>query len=207
MIKTGRTKRGWQSPLASLVEFRIAIAGASILTLAEENMILRAAMFSLLTLVLAYEFFLWSYKRPFFDPDPKGNGSFKEVNAITKQFRDFYRTNDKKNLPEGFIWLKGYGEDGSADSWMVYYATASHSKIRGGTIVLMDSSGRIDVYFGHHCSTVDGGTVILSSSGLSIWSLDSFYERIDDVRRAFEKSFHHQRTEHAAASDGDKPPN
>jgi len=87
---------------------------------------------------------------------------------------------------------------------MIYYATASHKMISGGTIVLMDSTGRIDGYFGHHCSKSDGGTVGISSRWHLIWrGGDSSFEKTEDVRQAFDHTFSHQNTEQIAAADRD----
>jgi hypothetical protein len=70
--------------------------------------------------------------------------------------------------------------------------------------MMVDSSGRIDTYFGHHCSSADGGTVIVSGPNL----IGTSYEGgVESVRAVFSKAFKHQKTEKAGASNGDKPPN
>ena len=158
------------------------------------------ALFSILVLVLGFVgLTLWASKIPLFDPAPKGEGSFKEADSITQQFRDFYRTKDASLLPQGYARLEGLGEKDLDGTWVVYYATASHSKVRGGTIMLLDSTGRIDTYFGHHCSSADGGKIVFSEPGL----FGDFYEGgIEIVRAAFDKAFKHQKTEQAAAPNG-----
>jgi hypothetical protein len=164
----------------------------------------RFALFSLLALALGFTgLMLAIFNSPLFDPAPKGEGSFQEADAITRQFRNFYRTKDASLLPEGYVRLKGLGEKDLDGTWIVYYATASHGWVRGGTIMLLDSTGRIDTYFGHHCSSADGGAVIVSGPNL----IGAYYEGgVESVRSAFSKAFKHQKTEQAGASDGDKPP-
>lgn len=160
---------------------------------------------SVLVLVLVIVGFTFrGWKAPLWDPAPAGEGSFTEADTITKQFLNYYRTNEAKSLPQGYVRLQGIGEQDLDGTWIVYYATASHSKVRGGTMVIMDSSGRIDTYFGHHCSSADGGVVLVP--GTTIFG--GYYEGgVESVRQAFAKSFKHQKTEQAPRSDGDKPPN
>lgn len=162
----------------------------------------RIALISLLVVVLGFcGLILLATRIPLFDPAPKGEGSFKEADAISQQFRDFYRTKDASLLPSGYVRLEGIGEDDFDGTWIIYYPTGSHSIVRGGTIMMMDSSGRIDTYFGHHCSGGDGGNVIVPNL------MGSYYEKgMESVRAAFSKAFKHQGTEQAGASDGDKPP-
>jgi hypothetical protein len=160
----------------------------------------RIALVLILALVLAFfGLQLWASKKPLFDPAPKGDGSFKEIDAITSQFRDFYHSHDTKVLPKGFVRLEGFGDEGPDGTWVVYYATASHAKVRGGTIMLLDSFGRIDTYFGHHCTRVDGGKVMVSEPGIT----NEYYEGgVESVRTAFAKAFKFQKTEQAASRNG-----
>ena len=152
----------------------------------------------LLVLLLGLFAGFWGPDIPLIDPAPKGEGSFDEAAEISRQFRDFYLTRDANHLPQGHVRLNGLDEKGLDDTWIIYYATASHSMARGGTIVLLDSDGAISTYFGHHCSSVDGGTMIVP--GAHFYS--GIYEGgIKAVRADFDKTFKHHRTEAAAASD------
>ncbi|RYD19027.1 MAG: hypothetical protein EOP88_20480 [Verrucomicrobiaceae bacterium] len=154
----------------------------------------------LFALGLAY----YAYPRLRIDPAPKGEGSFKEADAISKKFRDYYQTRDAKVLPQGYERLEGINKDEPDGTWIIYYATGSHSMVRGGTIVLLDSDGTISTYFGHHCSGGDGGKLIVSGSGADFYS--GYYEGgARTVRAAFEKAFKHQKTEQAGKPDGGNP--
>lgn len=161
----------------------------------------RITLFSLLALALGFVgMILLASNRPIFDPAPKGEGSFQEADAVTRQFQNFYRTKDTRHLPQGYVRLEGLGEEDLDDTWIIYYATASHSWVRGGTIMLLDSHGRIDTYFGHHCSSGDGGRVIVSDPN----KLEPYYEGgVEGVRAVFSKAFKHQKTEQFAA--GNRP--
>lgn len=150
----------------------------------------------------------WATGYPLMDPLPKGEGSYEELDDGIARFRRFYRTGNTGDLPPRFVRLTGYVDDPEPkETWMIYYATASHRTKRGGTILLMGSDGRIDGYFGHHCSKVNGGKVGLSASGHRHWHGGDFYERFNEVRDAFAASFKHQRTEQAVPSEGDPPTN
>lgn len=162
--------------------------------------------FTFAALVVGYvALWFWTSGYPLIDPAPEGEGSYEEIDDAFVRFRRFYQTANAGGLPTGFVRLTGLDED-DEETWMIYYATASHRTKRGGTIVLMGSDGRIDGYFGHHCSKVDGGTVIVGSKGLRLWSGGTFYGRFNEVRDAFNSTFKHERTEQVGASDGDKPP-
>lgn len=159
--------------------------------------ILRGILVTIALLVVGYMgLWFWVSGYPLIDPPPKGEGSQEELDTVFKQFGTYFRTRSAGDLPAGFVHLTGMdGDDPAArETWMIYYATASHSTKRGGTMVLMGSDGRIDGYYGHHCSKADGGTVILSAKGLGQWNGGRFYERFDEVRAAFDESFKHQRT-------------
>lgn len=172
--------------------------------LTKPSRVARIALFSLLILVIGcVGLKFWVSKIPLFDPAPKGEGSFKEADSISKQFRDYYRTKDFNLLPQGYVRLEGLGEDGYDGTWVIYYATASHSRVRGGTILLLDSTGTLDTYYGHHCSSGNGGRVGISVPG---FSTDYYEGGIEIVRAAFKKAFKHQKTEQAGPSGGDKPP-
>jgi len=158
---------------------------------------LRIGLYCLLVLVVGFACLLLAvFNLPLLDPDPAGEGSFQEADAITRQFREFYRTRDASLLPQGHFRLEGLGENDVDGTWMIYYATASHGWIRGGTIVLLGSDGRIDTYFGHHCSSRDGGSMMLPG-------LDGpFYEGGEEgVRVRFAKAFKHQKTEQAGGGN------
>ena len=145
----------------------------------------------------------WAVGYTFIDPLPKGEGSYEELDSLFSQFQSFYRTGDTKELPEGFVRLTGFeSEDKDAkETWMIYYATASHSFKRGGTIVLLGSDGQIDGYFGHHCRrNTDGGTVLLSPQASSYWSGGTYFNGLVEVRDVFGHSFKHQKTEYAPKS-------
>ncbi len=158
----------------------------------------RIALFSLSALVLGFAGpAVAIFNRPIFDPAPKGEGSFQEADAITLKFRNFYRTKDASLLPQGYVRMEGIVEDDLDGTWLVYYATASHGWVRGGTIILLDSSGRIDTYFGHHCSSGDGGSLVVT--GLN----GPFYDgRIDGVRADIAKAFKLQNTEQVVGGNG-----
>ena len=151
----------------------------------------RVTLFFLLALVPGFAGLAVAiFNRPIFDPAPKGEGSLQEADAITQQFRNYYRTKDASLLPQGYVRMEGIGEDDLDGTWVVYYATASHGWVRGGTLMLLDSSGRIDTCFGHHCSSGDGGSLVVS--GLN----GSFYEGgIEGVRAVIAKAFKLQKTE------------
>lgn len=147
---------------------------------------------------------IWASGYPLIDPPPKGEGSYEELDTLFSRFRTYYRSDNTGDLPTGFVRLTGLDADDheAKETWMIYYATASHRNKRGGTIVLMGSDGRIDGYFGHHCSHVDGGTVFPSGKGMSLWHGGDFYEQFNEVRDAFGASFKHQRTEQAVPPNG-----
>jgi hypothetical protein len=154
---------------------------------------------TLAVLIVGYTIlWFWAVGYPFIDPPPKGEGSNEELDALFSQFRSFYRTGDTGKLPDGYVRLEGFeSEDEDAkETWMIYYATASHSFKRGGTIVLMGSDGQIDGYFGHHCRrNKNGGTVILSPKAPSYWSGGTYFNGLEGVRSVFGQSFKHQRAE------------
>lgn len=140
---------------------------------------------------------IWVSSYPLVDAPPKGEGSFEELDTVFKQFRKYDHTKNAVDLPEGYVHVAGWEseEPDAKETWMIYYATASHSFRRGGTIVLMGSDGQIDGYFGHHCSKSDGGTVILSQKTPSSWTGDGYFNGLEGVRQTFGNSFKHQRTE------------
>ena len=147
----------------------------------------------------------WAVGYPFIDPPPKGEGSYDELDTLFTQFRKFYRTGTTTDLPTGFVRVNGFEseEPDARETWIIYYATASHSFRRGGTIVLLGSDGRIDGYFGHHCRrNEDGGAVILSPKPPSYWTGDAYFDGLEGVRRVFGQTFKHQRTEQGAPSNG-----
>jgi hypothetical protein len=142
----------------------------------------------------------WAVGYPFIDPPPKGEGSYEELDTLFSQFRAFYRTGNADALPKGFVRQTGFEseEEDAKETWIVYYATASHSFRRGGTIVLLGSDGQIDGYFGHHCrKNEDGGRVMLSSRPPSYWTGGDYFNGLKEVRQVFGRSFKHQRTEQA----------
>ena len=197
-------------------ELDVAVDGlyVNIVNLTQPSRIARIALFVLLFLVLGFVgLTLWASKMPLFDPDPKGEGSYKEADTITSQFREYFRTRDPNSLPSGYVRLKGFGEDDLDGTWIVYYATASHAKVRGGTIGLLSSDGIIDIYFGHHCSHVNGGK-LGAIYGAAFG--DYFEGGIPVIREAFNKAFKHHKTEQAGTGQsatrsqsksevGDKP--
>lgn len=151
------------------------------------------------TFVLGYNvLWYWAVGYPFIDPPPKGEGSDDELDTLFSQFRAFYRTGSISEAPAGYVRLAGFEseEPDARETWMIYYATASHSYRRGGTIVLLGSDGRIDGYFGHHCRrNDDGGSVILSPKPPSYLTGGAYFNGLEGVRRVFGQSFKHQRTE------------
>lgn len=161
--------------------------------------ILLGVLTALISLVLGYNvLWYWAVGYPFIDPPPKGEGSYEELDTLFSQFRTFYRTGDTDDLPPEFVRLTDFEseEPDAKETWMVYYATASHSFRRGGTIVLLGSDGQIDGYFGHHCRrNEDGGTLILSPSPPNYWTGGPYFNGLEEVRQVFGKSFKHQRTE------------
>lgn len=139
---------------------------------------------------------VWFSETPWIDPEPKGEGSYKELSDLIDGFKEYHESNNQEALPDRFVRVTLLDPDYPKEpgAWMVYHATGSHSKIRGGTLVIMDSTGRIDGYFGHHCSRLDGGPIIAGSERLT----GVLFERADDVRALLEKgTFHHQITEQA----------
>jgi hypothetical protein len=146
---------------------------------------------------------IWAAGYPVIDPAPRGEGSYEELDNVFQQFRTFYHTGSIADLPTGYVRLTGFEseEPDAKETWMVYYATASHSFRRGGTIVLMGSDGRIDGYFGHQCSKRDGGTVMVVPKEPSYWSGGTYFCGLEGVRQVFGKTFKHQRTEQAVSGN------
>ena len=134
--------------------------------------VLLGILIALTALIGGYNvFWYWAVGYPFIDPPPKGEGSYDELDTLFSQFRAFYRTGNTGELPKAYVRLTGFEseEENAKETWMIYYATASHSFRRGGTIVLLGSDGQIDGYFGHHCRrNEDGGTVFSLQSLLCI---------------------------------------
>ncbi len=147
---------------------------------------------------------VWVAGYPVMDPAPSGEGSDEELDTISRQFRAFYQTGNLADLPAGYVRVTGYEteEPDAKETWLIYYATASHSFTRGGTIVLLGSDGRIDGYFGHQCSKRDGGTVMVVPKEPSYWFGDSYFHGLEGVRQAFGKTFKHQRTEQVSGVHG-----
>ena len=167
--------------------------------------LLRRVLIAVAVLVLGYSgLWIWASGYPVIDPPPRGEGSIEELDTVFQQFRTFHRTSNFSDLPTGYVRLTGFEseEPDAKETWMIYYATASHSFRRGGTIVLLGSDGRIDGYFGHQCSKRDGGTVMIVPEEPFYWSGGTYFNGLDGVREAFNKTFKHQRTEQASGGNG-----
>lgn len=147
---------------------------------------------------------VWAVGYPVIDPAPSGEGSDEELDTISRQFRAFYQTGNLADLPAGYVRLTGYeSEEAEAkETWMIYYATASHSFRSGGTIVLLGSDGRIDGYFGHKCSKRDGGTVVVVAREPFFWSGGTYFNGLEGVRQSFGRTYKHQRTEQVSGGKG-----